>query len=256
MNNTLYLGIAFLGIGLLVFALSSSLINRASKKTLSQNILQDENSDIPTPFKQRWIYGLGSVIFVFILTLVSIWFLSAPVIRASLNNPPLSSQLTWGKVLLIDVIILVIFGFLGSGPLIQLLTKFSDEGIEQLSFPKNRFIYWRDVKEIRNFTTANIEIIGLNTKIFINPNLFRNARQLRDEIRVRIPESSFPNETQIKSEINRIKRDDSGRSAIGAFIFGIFIFLVGKDGFAIILGGLVIVYGFYEAQKWIKLNRG
>lgn len=152
--------------------------------------------------------------------------------------------------------ILFLFCYICSIPIIQLMTKYTDNGIQQLSVTGWKFLAWNDVKEIQNITTGNIILIGSKTKIYINPFLFTNPQNLLAEIRLRIPESSYPSENQANQEIIHQKRNDARRSAIGTFIAAILIFILGKQLIpTMIFGLLIIMYALFETRRWIKYNR-
>ncbi len=66
--------------------------------------------------------------------------------------------------------IFLLFAYISALPIIQLMTKYTDGGIEQPSIFGSKFLRWQDVKEIRNITTGGIILVGSETKI--NVNLF------------------------------------------------------------------------------------
>lgn len=142
-----------------------------------------------------------------------------------------------------------------SAPIIQLKTKYTDNGIEQPSFFGVKSLYWKDVAEICNITTSEIILAGSGTKIRINLFLFKNPQGLLSEIRSRIPESAYPSEAQINREIYRRKQNDSGRVAIGAFLIAALVFIVGKNIYATIFGLLALILLVYGIRNWIKYRR-
>lgn len=151
--------------------------------------------------------------------------------------------------------IVLIFGYLCSMPIIQLFMKYTDMGIEQPSIFGSKALRWDEIKEVRNITTGNIVLVGFETKININPNLFVDTQRFFAELRSRIPETVFPNETQIQQEIIGRKRSDSLRTAIGAFVTAILVFVVGTNLVAtIIIGVLILAYGLFEIRRWNKLR--
>ncbi len=215
-------------------------------------------------FKRHSVWGWGVSIFLIgfalfstgFITLPAIrWQLATPDIRPTLDNKPLPDDWSWVQILLIDVGIFLSLGFLSSGPITQLRTKFSDDGIEQPTLFQKKVIRWQNVQKINNITTANIEIRDAETKIHINPNLFIDPDALVNELRLRVSPSAFPNDEQVFQEVTQNKRNDSGRSAIGAFIFGILIFVFGKNICAYLFGLAMIGYGAFEFRKWLKLGR-
>ena len=168
-------------------------------------------------------------------------------------------QSNWDELkfaILIDGGLLLSFAYLCSSPIIQLRTKYTDNGIEQPSIFGSKFLHWQDIREIRNITTGNIILVSSNTKININPNLFLDPLKLLSEIRSRVPESAYPSDAQINQEIINGKRDGAKRSAIGAYIFVILIFVIGTNVVAKIIFSLIILgYALYETRKWIKYGR-
>ena len=148
--------------------------------------------------------------------------------------------------------LLLVFALICSSPVIQLMTKYTDSGIEQPSFFGTKALQWQDVKEIRNITTGGIILIGSDVKINVNLFLFKNPQGLLSEIRARIPESAYPSETQINQEINRRKQNDAGRSAIVAFICIVLTIVVGKNVYALILSLMMAAWMIYEIRNWLK----
>jgi|CXWL01.1.fsa_nt_gi hypothetical protein len=208
-----------------------------------------------TPFQRQRAYGLIAIIILIASTLFLLWVITVPAIRATSENRPLPADWTWGTILLFDFGSLIVCGYLCAGPITQLLTNFDDQGIEQPSFPHTKFLRWQDIQTVRNLTTSNIEVIGIKTKICINPNIYKNPRGLIQEIRLRIPESSFPDSNAIAKEILRHKRENASRAALGTILFGIFILLIGNNSVAAIMGVLMMAYGVYKIQRWVKLGR-
>jgi hypothetical protein len=148
--------------------------------------------------------------------------------------------------------IFLVFALICSSPIIQLMTKYTDSGVEQPSFWGSKSLRWQDVKEIRNITTDRISLVDPGTKINVNLFLFKDPQGLLSEIRLRIPESAYPSEEQINREIYRRKQSDAGRSIIGALIGIILIIAVGKNMYAIIFGLLIMVFMIYEIRNWFK----
>lgn len=151
--------------------------------------------------------------------------------------------------------ITLIFGYLCSIPIIQLMMKYTDMGIEQPSIFGSKALRWDEIKEVRNITTGNIVLVGSETKININPNLFVDTQRFFAELRSRIPETVFPGEAQINQEIIYRKKSDSLRSSIGAFITAILAFVVGADLIATVVGLLFMAYGLYEIRRWKNYGR-
>ena len=152
--------------------------------------------------------------------------------------------------------IILIFGYLGSLPINQLMMKYTDVEIEQPSIFGSKTLRWDEIKEVRNITTGNIVLVGSATKININPNLFVDTQRFFAELRSRIPETVFPGEAQINQEIIYRKRSDSLRSSIGAFIAAILAFVVGTNLIAtVVVGLLFIAYGLYEIHRWKNYGR-
>jgi len=214
-------------------------------------------------FKRQSAWGWGVSIFLIAFALFSIGFITFPAIRwqfattdvrAMLDNKPLPDDWSWAQILLIDVGIFLSLGFLSLGPITQMRTKFSDDGIEQPTLFQNKVIRWQNVQKINNITTANIEIRDAKTKIYLNPNLFTNPHALVNELRLRVPPSAFPNDEQFSQEVTQDKRNDSGRSAIGAVIFGILIFVFGKNIVAYFFGLAMLGYAAFEFRKWLTLR--
>jgi hypothetical protein len=215
-------------------------------------------------FKRQTAWGWGVSIFLIGFVLFSVgfitapairWQLAAPEVRSTLDNKPLPDDWTWTQIILMDLGILLTVGYLSSAPITQVRTKFSDEGIEQPTLLQNKVIRWENVQKVSNITTANIEISDSKTKIYINPNLFANPDALINELRLRVPSSAFPNDKQVSQEVTHHKRNDSGRTALGAILFGIFTFIVGKGVIAYIIGLLLLGYGAFEFSKWLKFWR-
>ncbi len=214
-------------------------------------------------FKRQSVLGWGAAIFLIgfalfsasVITVPAIqWQITSPELRSSLGQNPLPVGWTWAQVILIDLSIFLLIGYLSLQPIIQVLTKFTDNGIEQPTLFQNKVIDWQDVQEIRNITTANIEISGSKTKIYLNPVLFVDHHALINELRLRVPALVFPSDEQIAREVNKHKRNDAGRTAIGMLFFGICIFVFGKDIVSYLLGLLMVGYGMFEFRKWLKLG--
>lgn len=215
-------------------------------------------------FKRQSAWGWGVAIFLIGFALFAVvlittpairWQITSPELRHTLDNKPLPDDWTWTQIILWDLGIILAIGYLASQPIIQLLTKFTDEGIEQPSLFQIKTIYWQDIQKISNITTANIEIIGPQTKINLNPNLFADHLALINELRLRVPTSAFPNDEQVLQEVKNHERNDSGRATIGAILFGVLIFIFGKGLFAYLFGLAIIGYGVFEFRKWLKLGR-
>jgi hypothetical protein len=151
--------------------------------------------------------------------------------------------------------IFLFFAYFCSYPIIQLMTKYTDNGIEQPSIFGPISLSWQDVKEIRNITTGHITILGPHAKIRINLHLFNNPQNLLAEIRSRIPTHVYPSDSQIDQEIYRRKQNEAGRLAIFYFLGAILIFVVGKNVFAIIFGLLIIAFALYQIRKWLEYRR-
>ncbi|MFN8427880.1 MAG: hypothetical protein U0X87_16690 [Anaerolineales bacterium] len=107
----------------------------------------------------------------------------------------------------------MIFGYLCSMPIIQLFMKYTDMGIEQPSIFGSKALRWDEMYEVRNITTGNIVLVGFETKININPNLFVDTQRFFAELRSRIPETVFPNETQNPAGDHRSKAKRPLRTA-------------------------------------------
>jgi len=148
--------------------------------------------------------------------------------------------------------ICLVFALICSSPIIQLMTKYTDSGIEQPSFFGSKSLRWQDVKEIRNITTGGMLLIGSDTKINVNLFLFNNPQGLLSEIRSRIPESAYPSDNQINREIYRRKQNDAGRSIIGTLIGIVLVIVVGKNMSAVIFGLLMLAFMIYEIRNWLK----
>ena len=220
-----------------------------------KNALPEKASSVTSSaFDRQRVLGLGGVIAIVAFSVLSVWFVTVTTMSANTNSQLPSGDLVWGKVLLTDAFILVICGLLCAGPVVQLYTKFTDEGIEQPSFPRATSIHWRDVQAIRNIASANVEIIGSDKKIYLNPRLFKDAHKLIAEIHSRIPEAAFPTETQVRKEITHAKQNRTGFASIGAFGLAI-VLAIWKNNFAV-FSLCLLTYGLYEAQKWVKMKRG
>jgi hypothetical protein len=148
--------------------------------------------------------------------------------------------------------IFLFFAYICYLPIIQLMTKYTDSGIEQPSIFGSKFLRWQDVKEIRNITTGGMVLVGSETKINVNLFLFKNPQGLMSEIRSRIPETIYPSDAEINKEIYRRKQNDAGRSIIGTLIAIVLIIAVGKNTFAIIFGLLMVAFLVYEIRNWLK----
>ena len=148
--------------------------------------------------------------------------------------------------------IFLFFAYICYLPIVQLMTKYTDSGIEQSSFFGSRSLRWQDVKEIRNITTGGIILISSDTKINVNLFLFKSPQDLLFEIRSRIPESVYPSDTEINNEIYRRKQNDVRRSIIGALIALVLIIAVGKNMYALIFGLLMLAFMIYEIRNWLK----
>ena len=149
--------------------------------------------------------------------------------------------------------IFLFFAYISSLPIIQLMTKYTDSGIEQPSIFGSKFLRWQDVKEIRNITTGGIILVGSDTKINVNLFLFKNPQGLLSEIRSRIPESAYPSDTEINNEFYRRKQNDAARSIIGTLIAIVLVIVIGKNMSAvIIIGLLMLAFMIYEIHNWLK----
>lgn len=185
--------------------------------------------------------------------------MSLPVSLVMVTGSDIISRKSWSASAFIVFFyggIFLTFAYLCSLPIVQLMMKYTDYGVEQPSILGSKFLYWHDVQEVRNITTANIVLVGSATKININPILFVNQQGFWAEIRSRIPESVFPSDAQINQEILRGKRNDSMRSALGAYIFTVLVFVVGTNVTAtIVIGLLVLAYAVIETRRWIRYGR-
>jgi hypothetical protein len=148
--------------------------------------------------------------------------------------------------------IFLVFALICSSPIIQLITKYTDSGIEQSSFLGSKSVRWQDIKEIRNITTSVITLVGSDAEINVNLFLFKNPQGFLFEIRSRIPESAYPNESQLNREIYRRKQNDAGRSVISALIGIILIIAFGKNIYAVIFSLLILALIIYEIRNWLK----
>lgn len=203
---------------------------------------------ITDPFKRSFpAVGIAIVILVF-----------PPAAFIFLTGESIISNPDWNASKIIILFyggIILIFGYLCSIPIIQLMMKYTDIGIEQPSIFGSKALRWDEIKEVRNITTGNIVLVGFETKININPNLFVDTPRFFAELRSRIPETVFPSEIQIQQEIIGRKRSDSLRTAIGAFVTAILVFVVGTNLVAtIIIGVLILAYGLFEIRRWNKLR--
>jgi hypothetical protein len=66
---------------------------------------------------------------------------------------------------------------------------------------------------------------------------------------------TFASDEQAFQEVTHHKRNDSGRAVIGATIFGILVFIIGKNLVAYLFGLAIIGYRAFEFRKWSKLGR-
>jgi len=149
--------------------------------------------------------------------------------------------------------IFLFFAYICYLPIIQLMTKYTDSGIEQPSIFGSKFLRWQDVKEIRNITTGGIILVGSETKINVNLFLFKNPQGFLSEIRSRIPESIYPSDTEINNEIYRRKQNDAVRSIIGTLIVIVMVIGIGKNMSAvIIISLLMLAFMIYEILNWLK----
>jgi hypothetical protein len=149
--------------------------------------------------------------------------------------------------------IFLVFALICSSPIFQLMTKYTDSGIEQPSFFGAKSLRWQDVKEIRNIATGGLILIGSETKINVNLFLFKNPQGFLSEIRSRIPESAYPSDTEINNEFYRRKQNDAARSIIGTLIAIVLIIVIGKNMSAvIIIGLLMLAFMIYEIRNWLK----
>lgn len=204
---------------------------------------------ITDPFKRSFLaVGIAIVILV-----------SLPVGLILLTGESIVSNPDWNVskfIILFYGGIILIFGYLCSLPIIQLMMKYTDVEIERPSIFGSKTLRWDEIKEVRNITTGNIVLVDSDTKININPNLFVDPQKLFAELRSRIPETVFPSEAQIKREITYRKRSDSLRASIGAFIAAILVFAVGTNLIAtVVIGFLFFAYGLYEIRKWKNYGR-
>ena len=195
----------------------------------------------------------------FLVWIVIVILMALPVTLILLTAESVVSSSDWNEskyAFLFYGGILLLFAYLCYQPIIQLRTKYTDSGIQQSLLIGSKFIYWHDVKEVHNITTANIVLIGSDTKININPNLFVNPQSFLAEIQSRIPETVFPSDSRISQEIVRGKRNDAMRSAIGAYILTVLVFVVGTNVTAtIVIGLLALVYALFETRRWIRYGR-
>lgn len=149
--------------------------------------------------------------------------------------------------------IFLFFAYFCFYPIIQLMTKYTDSGIEQPSFFGSKSLRWQDVKGIRNITTGGIILVGSEMKINVNLFLFKNPQALLSEIRARIPESAYPSDTEINNEFYRRKQNDAVRSIIGSLIALVLVIVIGKNISAvIIIGLLMLAFMIYEIYNWLK----
>jgi hypothetical protein len=197
------------------------------------------------PFRRSTAIVWGAAILLMSVPVVFIWLTAESTIREKDWSPSFFVIFFFGGILLL-------FAYLSSLPVIQLMTKYTENGIEQPSLFGSKFLPWHDVQEIRNITTGAMILIGTDTKISINLNLFQDPHAFLSAIRSRIPEYAFPSEAQIRQEILRHKQADAGRSAIGAFIFMVVIIVIGRNVRAVMFGLLVAAFMIYEIRNWLK----
>lgn len=216
------------------------------------------------PFKRQSIYGWSIVILLVGLALCFVVWITAPAVRwqvtapdhrPTLDNNPLPDKWTWTGVILSDIGTLLGIGYLASGVIVQLLTVFTEEGIEQPALFGKKIIFWQSVQEIRNVTTANIEINDGLTKVYLNPNIFTDAYALISELRLRVPSSAFPSQEQVFREMVKQKRSDAVRGVIGAILVGLVVFAFGKGNIRFVFGLLTVGWGTFEVWRWVKFGR-
>ncbi len=149
--------------------------------------------------------------------------------------------------------LILVFALICSSPIFQLMTKYTDSGIEQPYFLGSKSLRWQDVKGIRNITNGGMILVGSDTKINVNLFLFKNPQGLLSEIRSRIPESAYPSDPEINNEIYRRKQNDAGRSIIGTLIAIVLTFVIGENMSAVIIVGLLMLaFIIYEIHNWLK----
>jgi hypothetical protein len=183
------------------------------------------------------------------------WETAPPELRSRVDTTPLPHDWTWTQIILIDAGLVLTASYLTLSPIIQVLTKFTDEGIQQPGLLRNKIIHWQDIQKIYNTTTDNIEIRDSKTKVQLIPSLFVNPPALRKELHLRAPASAFSTIQQVSQKVKQHKRNHLGRMALGATSVSIFIFTFGQTVVSFAIGTLLLGYGIFEFEKWLKLDR-
>jgi hypothetical protein len=157
------------------------------------------------PFVRKKADFLIRTIFVIAGSLYCIWAITAPALKAFWASRPLPGRWTWGAIILFDLGFLMLCLLSCEGDVVQLLTKFTEDGIVQPSFPHSKSIRWQDIRKISGLTTNRIHISSETTKLYLSPLLFRNPREFAIEIKERIPRAAFPDATEVHQESLRHK---------------------------------------------------
>jgi len=209
------------------------------------------------PFERRILHSIFQIVFVVTSGIYISWWITAPAVNSVLRNQPqpLSEHWLWGAIFLFDLGFLVICTYLCIEESIQMMTRFTDEGITQPSFPRSKLIRWQDVQTIRGLSTNTIRILTSTTQISLNLISFRNPQDFIDELKVRVPTSALPSTDELALENMRSTWMRIGLGSVGFLVFSILLFYSGNRTGSLLSGIMAIIFGFYFVQTWRRLSR-
>jgi len=209
------------------------------------------------PIKRDWRYGISACVLFTAMALCIIGAVTSLGVRSVLEQHPMAGDWTWPTIILADLLTFTMTAYLCSEPLVQLRTRFTDEGIIRQRWFQPHSMRWQDVQEVDDSFVNNVKVVSETHTISINLYLFKEPSEVLQIIKTRVRPEAVLSDEQIAQRIFLYHLDDARQRFLLLTPSGLSIGIVGFFFWApaVALGCLAIISGLVDGYRWMRLRR-
>jgi hypothetical protein len=128
------------------------------------------------PIKRQWGYRISACVLINVMALCTIGPVTSIGVRAVLEQRPMMGGWTWLTIILVDLFTLSAAVYLCHEPLVQLRTRFTEEGVSRRSWFRSRTMRWQEIQAVDNSFTNTVKLVTEASTISINLSLQGSGR--------------------------------------------------------------------------------
>ncbi|HWT02770.1 MAG TPA: hypothetical protein VN256_21155 [Pyrinomonadaceae bacterium] len=138
------------------------------------------------PLVLMWLFAGG-------LVAVTFYTITWPAIKVTQLGQPLFGGWTWPTIIVANVVAVFIAVGLGSIPLNELRTVFTDEGIKVPGLWRTRFMRWEDIVYVDGVSVRSLvlKFTSSDQSVAINKTYYLDQNELMSVVQSHLPESIY-----------------------------------------------------------------